>query len=64
MAPLSFDKQFLCPYCGSLNDISVDRTAGKRCKLVTDCETCCRPIVVEITFIGEDCEIDARAENE
>ena len=57
------EKSFSCPYCGSENSIALDGQ-GRRFKMVVDCETCCRPIVVGVRVMGGDCELDVRAENE
>ena len=61
---LSSEKEFACPYCGSPNAISLDSGQGKRYELVTDCETCCRPIVVQVRVTASDCELEVHAENE
>ena len=53
----------MCPYCGSPNTLGVE-DEGRHYELVTDCETCCRPIVVSVRNIDGDYEVDARAENE
>ncbi|MFA5060211.1 MAG: CPXCG motif-containing cysteine-rich protein [Candidatus Omnitrophota bacterium] len=58
------EKEFFCPYCGSCNTITLEPGQGKEYELITDCEICCRPIVVSIKMIGEEAEITARAENE
>jgi hypothetical protein len=36
-----------CPFCGQLNEISVD-TGVSRQRFTTDCEVCCRPFEVII----------------
>jgi hypothetical protein len=58
------EKEFLCPYCGSCNQISLDYGQGKQYELVTDCEICCRPIIIYVRIIDNDYAVDARAENE
>ena len=58
-------EHFLCPYCGRSNALSIDITGGSNQEFVTDCETCCRPIVVSLELDGEDVmSIEARKENE
>ena len=42
------DYDYNCPYCMESISIRVDHTAGSRQVFVTDCETCCRPIEIEI----------------
>jgi hypothetical protein len=57
---------FLCPVCGTENEIEVDPSAGSRQKLTEDCQTCCRPLVlsIEITPDGDDADVEATPENE
>ena len=45
---------FHCPYCDSVNSLSIDYSGGKRQKFVNDCETCCRPILIKIAIDGTD----------
>ena len=61
---LTSEHEFSCPYCGSPNGIVLDTGQGKRFTLVTDCEICCRPIVVHIQAQEDEYILDARAENE
>ena len=56
------EEEFFCPYCGSPNTINLENQSS--CQLVTDCETCCKPIVVRARKIGEEIELEVRAENE
>lgn len=42
------DYEYSCPYCMTAISIRIDHTAGSRQTLITDCETCCRPIEIEI----------------
>jgi len=60
---LSYEKEFLCPYCGRANAISLDSSEGRQFELVTDCEICCRPIVIAVRNVGDEVEVEARAEN-
>ncbi len=57
------EQEFACPYCASHNQISLDDGARTNYELVTDCEICCRPIVIRVTMAGDDCVLDVRAEN-
>ena len=63
---ISDDSEFFsCPYCGSDNYLSVDPTGGRRQRFVVDCETCCQPIVIDLSLSnGAILEINARRENE
>lgn len=42
------EASFLCPYCGTEGFLLVDPSGGKDQQFTTDCETCCRPIVISI----------------
>ena len=37
-----------CPYCGELNVIVVDESAGESQEYVEDCQVCCQPWQVEV----------------
>ena len=37
-----------CGYCGELNEVLVDLTAGKNQVFVEDCYICCRPNVLTL----------------
>lgn len=43
----------LCPYCGELNDIALDPGGGGRQEYVEDCQICCRPWRVRVTYSGD-----------
>jgi hypothetical protein len=59
------DEIFYCPYCGQENSLFVDPSAGSRQRLIVDCETCCRPILVDLKLAGGDVlSIEASPENE
>ncbi len=57
------DIDFVCPYCGSLNNIVVDLTAGAQQEWVDDCHVCCRPITISLKLQGTEI-IDFRAQRE
>lgn len=40
----------LCPYCGELNDIALDPAGGRRQEYVEDCQICCRPWRVRVSY--------------
>jgi len=62
---LVMDEPFNCPFCGQENSLFVDISAGNRQRVLTDCETCCRPLVVDIRLSGDELlSIDASSENE
>ncbi len=39
---------FCCAYCGQLNEVLVDVTAGATQMFVEDCTVCCRPNVLRL----------------
>jgi hypothetical protein len=43
----------LCPYCGELNDIALDPGGGPRQEYVEDCQICCRPWRVRVTYFPD-----------
>jgi hypothetical protein len=52
----------LCPYCGELNDISLDPAGGRQQEYVEDCQVCCRPWRVRVTYLpdgGADVSVEA-----
>jgi len=56
---------FNCPYCASPNESALDPHQGSRQEWITDCEVCCKPIVVQIELDGEELlSVSARQENE
>ena len=40
----------VCPYCGEENEIAVDPGSGARQEYVEDCQVCCRPWRVRISY--------------
>lgn len=38
-----------CPYCGQVNELAVDPGQGEAV-FTTDCEVCCRPFEVRVTW--------------
>lgn len=42
-----------CPYCGEANVIALDPGGGARQEYVEDCQVCCQPWRVIVTY-GED----------
>ena len=39
-----------CPYCGEANDIALDPGSGASQEYVEDCQVCCRPWRVRVTY--------------
>ncbi len=52
---------FRCAFCGELNEVDVDISAGSRQTYVEDCQVCCRPNLLRVRF---DAEGAARVEAE
>jgi transposase-like protein len=40
----------VCPYCGQAVEIVLDPGSGSRQEYVEDCEVCCRPWNVSVTY--------------
>lgn len=59
----SEEQIFLCPYCGSENSLAIDYSAGEEQEFVSECEMCCKPIVVKIRLENMDVA-DFRVEKE
>jgi len=52
--------QISCPFCGESFTVQLDETAGNQ-SLITDCEICCRPIMVTANITSEDiqwCQVE------
>jgi hypothetical protein len=50
------DSGFQCAGCGEWNPTSVDESAGRTQKYVEDCQVCCKPNLLHVTY---DSEADA-----
>ena len=46
-----------CPYCGAVNDLTLDPGSGASQEYVEDCQVCCRPWQVTVTY-GTDGRAD------
>jgi hypothetical protein len=44
---------FQCAACGEWNDIAVDDGGGSAQQYVQDCQVCCKPNLLKITFDRE-----------
>lgn len=42
-----------CPHCGEENEIAVDPGSGASQEYVEDCQVCCRPWRVQVSFDAE-----------
>jgi hypothetical protein len=55
--------QVRCPYCGEVNEIGLDPGGGVSQDYVEDCQVCCRPWRVLVTY-GPDGAADVLLEPE
>jgi hypothetical protein len=46
---------FQCAGCGTWNQTSIDASAGRTQRYVEDCQVCCKPNVLRVSY---DCEGD------
>lgn len=58
------NEQFPCPWCGATNAIEIDLSAGSKQQFTTDCETCCKPMVISFKVVssGEVEDFEVRQE--
>ena len=50
-----------CPYCGAVNEIALDPGSGASQEYVEDCQVCCRPWQVTVTY-GPDGQADVNVQ--
>lgn len=43
----------ICPYCGEANEIALDAAGGADQEYVEDCQVCCRPWRVNVSYNEE-----------
>ena len=53
-----------CAGCGEWNETSVDDSTGRRQQYVEDCQVCCRPNLLTVTYDDEVAEFVIVAELE
>jgi Cysteine-rich CPXCG len=44
------DTGFQCAGCGEWNDSSVDESAGRNQRYVEDCQVCCKPNLLDVSY--------------
>jgi Cysteine-rich CPXCG len=44
------DAAFQCAGCGEWNDTTVDESAGRTQSYVEDCQTCCKPNILHVSY--------------
>jgi hypothetical protein len=50
-----------CPYCGEANHVALDPGSGTRQTYVEDCQVCCQPWLVTVSY-AEDGTADVHVE--
>jgi hypothetical protein len=58
------DAGFQCAGCGEWNETTVDEFAGHRQSYVEDCQVCCKPNLLRVTYDPELSEFVISAELE
>ena len=55
---------YTCAGCGEWNETTVDESAGSRQRYVEDCQVCCKPNVLRVSWDAgtEECLIEAELE--
>jgi hypothetical protein len=48
--PADSEGEVVCPYCGATNEIALDPDGGAFQTYVEDCQVCCRPWQVRVTY--------------
>ena len=51
----------MCPYCSEAVTITLDAGGGSVQAYVEDCEVCCQPWQVTVTFRGAEASVSVRA---
>ena len=55
---------FQCASCGEWNTTSVDESAGRRQSYVEDCQVCCKPNVLHVSWDPDAAEFTIDTELE
>jgi len=61
---IELEETFHCPYCGSPNFLVIDYSGGNKQEFVNDCETCFKPMLINITVEENIVCINVEKENE
>ena len=58
------DSGYACAGCGEWNQTTVDESAGSRQRYIEDCQVCCKPNVLRVSWDANTAEfvIDAELE--
>jgi hypothetical protein len=46
-----------CPFCGAVDEVTVDPSGGQTQTFVEDCSNCCHPRVVHVEASGDDVHV-------
>lgn len=60
---IDLEQIFHCPYCGSPNFLVIDYSGENKQAFVNDCETCCNPMLINITLDENIVCINVEREN-
>jgi hypothetical protein len=55
---------FQCAGCGEWNETTVDGSAGREQSYVEDCQVCCKPNVLKVTYAEDSAGFMIEAELE
>ena len=59
------DATVVCPYCGQAVEIALDPGSGTHQEYVEDCEVCCRPWNVSVSYLADgSASVDVEAADE
>ena len=58
------DARVRCPYCGEINEITLDPGSGNEQEYVEDCQVCCRSWHILVHYLPDGtAEVSAQAED-
>lgn len=53
-----------CPYCGEAVEIALDPAGGPRQRYVEDCEVCCQPWLLDVSWTADGAAwVDVRCDD-
>jgi len=58
------DSGYACAGCGEWNETSVDESAGSRQRYVEDCQVCCKPNLLRVSWDADSAQFLIEAELE
>jgi len=61
---IELEELFHCPYCGSPNFLTIDYSGRNKQEFANDCETCCKPILINVTVEENIVCINVEKDNE